>query len=196
MIYYPTIEGKRYTFRTATKADTKQIASLIDSVYREYGDRLQLEDADSDLLDIDSNYFSTGGTFVVVEDEKGQVIATHSVLPAVGKDGLCWFKRLYLHPAQRGSDMGNMLMNWAIVVAQSISLKRVEFWSDSRFHRAHQFFERFGFKRDGRERNMSDGSMPYSEYFFYLNLDEAKLVSILNIDSKDLIEVGSIGRLS
>lgn len=163
------------TLRKATNADGNAVAKLIDSVYHEYGDRLMLDGADSDLLDIEKNYFAVGGTFIVVESAAGEIIATHSVVPANGSDGLCWFKRLYLHPSKRGTDLGNILMNWAIVVAQRKGLKRVEFWSDSRFKRAHQFFERFGFQRDGRERDMDDGSMPYSEYFFYLNLKDARL---------------------
>lgn len=161
--------------RNATNADGKAIAKLIDSVYGEYGDRLMLEGADSDLLDIEKNYFAVGGTFVAVESAAGEIIATHSVLPANDNDGLCWFKRLYLHPTKRGTEWGNILMNWAIIVAQRKGLERVEFWSDSRFKRAHQFFERFGFRRDGRERHMDDGSMPYSEYFFHLNLKDARL---------------------
>lgn len=71
--------------------------------------------------------------------------------------------------------MGNILMNWTIVEVRRLGLKRVEFWSDSRFKRAHQFFGRFGFRRDGRERQMDDGAMPYSEHFFYLDLPDATL---------------------
>ncbi|TFZ03430.1 GNAT family N-acetyltransferase [Ramlibacter rhizophilus] len=171
----PTMRIGRCTLRAATNADAKAATALIDSVYREYGDRLMLEGADPDLLDIEAKYFQAGGSFIVVEDEERRIVATHAVLPAPGSSGLCSFKRLYLHPTHRGGEMGNVLMNWAIVEARRLGLKRVEFWSDSRFKRAHQFFGRFGYRRDGRERHMDDGAMPYSEYFFCLDLPDATL---------------------
>jgi hypothetical protein len=42
--------------------------ALIDAVYHEYGDRLCLENADRDLLDIDAHYIKAGGAFVVLDD--------------------------------------------------------------------------------------------------------------------------------
>ena len=49
---------------------------------------------------------------------------------------------------------------------------RVEFWSDTRFERAHRFFEKFGFERDGRIREMFDGVDPYQEYFYFLDVSQ------------------------
>jgi hypothetical protein len=49
-------------------------------------------------------------------------------------------------------------------------MHRIEFWSDTRFTRAHAFFARLDFHRDGRIRSMDDGYMPYQEYFFFRNL--------------------------
>ena len=61
-------------------------------------------------------------------------------------------------------------MDWAIEQARQEEFKRIEFWSDTRFTRAHRFFERIGFQRDGRIREMSDGWIPYQEYFFWYDL--------------------------
>lgn len=164
-----------YTLRLAGNDDLIGIRSLIDSVYREYGDSLNLDDADSDLLDIKENYFKKGAVFVVLVDEAQQVFATHSVFPL--QDGAGNFRRLYLLPSLRGSDWGNILMDWAILQAQAMRLTEIDFWSDSRFTRAHRYFERFGFQHDGRVREMSDGNMPYSEKYFRLQLANATLVS-------------------
>ena len=57
-------------------------------------------------------------------------------------------------------------MQWAFDWASSHAQTRVEFWSDTRFTRAHKFFRRLGFEHDGRVREMHDGLMPYSELFF------------------------------
>lgn len=155
--------------RPAHPADQDAIMALIDTVYREYGDRLCPEQADHDLLDIPGHYFRLGGAFIVL-DEAGQVRGTHAVLPEALRPGVCVFRRLYLAAAWRGGPWGTRLMQWAIDWALDHGMHRVEFWSDTRFTRAHAFFARFGFQRDGRRRTMDDGWMPYQEYFFFRDL--------------------------
>ena len=155
--------------RPVRPADQDAIMALIDGVYREYGDRLCLENADRDLLDIDGHYLQTGGAFIVL-DEAGQVRGTHAVLPEATRPGVCYFRRLYLEAALRGGPWGTRLMQWAIDWARDHGIRRIEFWSDTRFTRAHAFFARLGFQRDGRLRTMEDGWLPYQEYFFFRDL--------------------------
>ena len=155
--------------RPARPEDQTAIMALIDAVYHEYGDRLCLENADRDLLDIDAHYIKAGGAFVVLDDA-GRVRGTHAVLPEAARARVCIFRRLYLEAALRGGPWGVQLMQWAIDWARAHNMHRVEFWSDTRFTRAHAFFARFGFQHDGRIRPMDDGWLPYQEYFFFLHL--------------------------
>lgn len=155
--------------RLARPQDQPGIMALIDRVYREYGDRLCPENADSDLLDLDRHYFQAGGAFVVLA-EPGQVRGTHAVVPDAGRPGVCVFRRLYLDPCLRGGAWGAQLMQWAMDWARTAGMQRIEFWSDTRFTRAHAFFARWGFQRDGRCRTMHDGWMPYQEYFYWHDL--------------------------
>jgi putative acetyltransferase len=155
--------------RPARLEDQAAIRALIDAIYHEYGDRLCLENADRDLLDIDSYYIKAGGAFVVLDDAGG-VRGTHAVLPEATRAGVGVFRRLYLEAALRGGPRGAQLMRWAIDWARDHNMHRIEFWSDTRFTRAHAFFVRLGCQRDGRIRSMDDGCMPYQEYFFFLNL--------------------------
>ena len=62
-------------------------------------------------------------------------------------------------------------MDWAVDWSIKNKFHRVEFWSDVRFKRAHSFFEKYGFVKSGEIREMNDGALPYSEFFFYMNLD-------------------------
>ena len=155
--------------RPVRPEDQDAIMALIDAVYREYGDCLCLENADRDLLDIERNYLQAGGAFMVL-DEAGQVRGTHAVLPDAMRPGVCCFRRLYLEAALRGGPWGTRLMQWAIDWAGEHGMRRVEFWSDTRFTRAHAFFARIGFQHDGRIRTMDDGWVPYQEYFFFRHL--------------------------
>jgi putative acetyltransferase len=157
--------------RPATPADVDSLVALIDGVYREYGDVIYLDGADADLLDVDRYYRAKHGEFVVLDDA-GVVRGAHAVLPFADRPGVCTFRRLYLDPALRGGSVGKQLMLWAVDWAVAHDLQRVEFWSDTRFARAHQFFKRLGFRATGDVREMHDGAAPYSEYFFYGDLAE------------------------
>ena len=155
--------------RAATFNDQPSIIGLITSVYVEYGEKICLEGADADLTDIKNFYVQQGGQFWVLV-EGSTVIGTHAALPADSPE-ICRFRRLYLAKPQRGvSGWGARLMQVAIDWAREQSFRRIEFWSDVRFERAHQFFAKSGFRTDGNMRTMHDGHEPYHEYFFWMDL--------------------------
>ncbi len=163
------------SIRLATQADTDGIVELIDGILKEYGDRICLTPggSEADLLDIDGGYRAKGGEFWVLESvEKGvgRVVGTHATRPDPENGEVCTFKRLYLHSEFRGTNWGRELMQVTIDWARDSGFKRVEFWSDTRFKRAHRFFEKFGFQKSGEERHMANSVVPYSECFFFLEL--------------------------
>lgn len=163
--------------RIATNADCDGIVALIDGVLREYNDRICLEEggSEADLLDLQTGYFDRGGCFWVLEsiDDKGRssIMGTHATRPYPGKENVCTFKRLYLHRDLRGTHWGSDLMQVTIDWANEKQFGSVEFWSDTRFERAHRFFEKFGFQKTGRRREMDDSAIPYAEFHFRLELE-------------------------
>jgi putative acetyltransferase len=156
--------------RPACNADSPQIQALIARCFAEYGEQVCLEGADKDLLDLHGNYDQCNGAFVVLEID-AQIRGTHAVLPMEERPEVCYLRRLYLDSDLRGSGWGDRLMVWAVEWAQEHQMKRVEFWSDIRFKRAHRFFGRYGFETDGRVRQMNDNVEPYKEIFFFLDLE-------------------------
>ena len=157
--------------RRATNNDSNEIISLITSIYNEYGEIMYTEGADRDLLDIRGHYHAKGGDFIVMVNEVDEIIGSHATLPINTKDGVLTFRRLYLKKNYRGEGAGKKLMDWAVKWSIENQFNRVEFWSDVRFKRAHDFFEKYGFVKSGEIREMNDGALPYSEFFFYMNLD-------------------------
>lgn len=157
--------------RKASNSDSDEIISLITSVYDEYGEIMFTEGADRDLLDINQNYHEKGGDFVVMIDQEKKIVGSHATLPINKKDRVLTFRRLYLKKTHRGEGVGKRLMDWAVDWSKKNKFHRVEFWSDVRFKRAHSFFEKYGFVKSGEIREMNDGALPYSEFFFYMNLD-------------------------
>jgi len=156
--------------RRATNNDSNEIISLITSIYNEYGEIMYTEGADRDLLDIRGNYHAKGGDFIVMVNEVDEIIGSHATLPINTKDGVLTFRRLYLKKNSRGEGAGKKLMDWAVKWSIENQFSRVEFWSDVRFKRAHDFFEKYGFVKSGEIREMNDGALPYSEFFFYMML--------------------------
>ncbi len=156
--------------RRATNHDSPALIALIDAVYREYGEVMHTAGADSDLLEIEERYCGRQGDFVVLEDKQHHIVGCHATLPIDPENGLLTFRRLYLNKSLRGSGHGIRLMDWAVEWARDKGYRQVEFWSDTRFTTAHKFFEAYGFERTGDIRDMDDGALPYSEYFFRMNL--------------------------
>ena len=166
----PFSDFPEFSIRPALNSDQDQIVKLIGDCYQEYGDQVVLHGDDSDLLDIEGNYRDREGEFIVVCNKTGVIIATHAVVPLDQPTGICTFRRLYLHSDLRGTGLGKALMIWAIDWARETNFRRVEFWSDTRFTRAHSFFGKLGFQTRGETRDMNDGFQPYSEFFFWLDI--------------------------
>ena len=57
--------------------------------------------------------------------------------------------------------------------AKDQGIDRIEFWSDTRFERAHRFFAKFGFEKNGDVRSMDDSHEVYKEFFFFLDLPQS-----------------------
>jgi len=151
-------------FRTE---DRDAVIALIDSVYREYADRVHLEKAEADLMNVPANY--PPGHFMVLE-EAGEIRATIAFSPDPERPGVCYLKRLYLDARLRGTGAGAQLLNWFLETARRLGMTRAELWSDVRFERAHAFYRKHGFRNDGEIREMDDSWQPYREYFFWTDL--------------------------
>ncbi len=157
--------SQNVSIRLATDSDSQSIIGIIDSVLNEWNDAVCLKGSEADLLTIQKSYHDAGGVFVVMEID-GKVAGTHAVLPIDVEKGLCTFKRLYLRKDLRGTSAGKDLMQWNIDWAKAHDFEKIEFWSDTRFDRAHKFFEKFGFKKGEQTREMNDSHETYWEYYF------------------------------
>ena len=158
--------------RIAHNQDSQGVIDLISRCYSEYDDLVCLEPggAEAELLDLVANYRGKGGEFWVL-DLDGQIMGSHATIPFVETPQICGFRRLYLDKSLRGqTDWGHELMQVTIDWARQKGFQEVQFWSDTRFERAHKFFQKFGFQADGRVREMHDSHETYSEYFFRLEL--------------------------
>ncbi len=154
--------------RPATSDDRQGVIDLIATCYAEYDDKVCLDGAEQELLEIPQAYHKIGGQFWVLSDQQGTIFGSHAAYPENVEQRVAGFKRLYLDQSLRGGVWSQRLMQVTIDWSWANNFHKIEFWSDTRFERAHCFFGKFGFKKDGRVREMFDSHDPYSEFYFSL----------------------------
>lgn len=123
-----------------------------------------------DLPYVASNYEDAGGLlWVAVAEER--IIGSVATAPAGVVGGAWELTKLYLAPGLRGGGLATLLVEMAEAHAAAHGAARMILWSDVLFTRAHRFYERLGYRRDGRTRELHDISQS-SEYFFAKRLDD------------------------
>jgi GNAT superfamily N-acetyltransferase len=73
-------------------------------------------------------------------------------------DGLWEMCRVYTEPSTHGSGLGHLLLDTAEAHARAAGATRLALWSDTRFERAHRFYEKRGYVRHGPIRVLRDKS--------------------------------------
>jgi putative acetyltransferase len=101
---------KDFVIRDWQPRDRQKAADLIFAVLSEYGLECQADDADSDVLNVESAYWETGGQFWVV-DHAGQLVGTAGFYPVSRRPHSVEIRKMYLHPNVRGKGLGRWLLN-------------------------------------------------------------------------------------
>jgi N-acetylglutamate synthase-like GNAT family acetyltransferase len=130
--------------RPVEKRDIPQIIKLIGDVWAEYGCVLDTEIEEKYLLAPDEYFRAKDGDFWVVV-VKNEIIATVAVQMLGEKTAE--LKSLYVHKDFRRQGLGEDLTTLVIKYAQMKRAKEIILWSDTRFTKAHQLYERLGFKK-------------------------------------------------
>jgi GNAT superfamily N-acetyltransferase len=72
------------------------------------------------------------------------------------EDGVWTISRMYVDRSCRGSGLADRLLDAAESHAVAAGARRLALWSDTRFERAHRFYERRGYVRTGPLRALND----------------------------------------
>jgi len=150
--------------RSVKDSDRDGLIALIGGIFSEYeGVYLEPDDLDSDLQAYASYMDSIGGEGFVVDGDNGDLLACVSYAPLEGSR--FQLKRIYLSQGLRGSGMGLKLLHFAEDKARARGATEMELWSDTRFTRAHRFYEREGYVKQAYTRDLNDSSNT-TEYCF------------------------------
>lgn len=154
------------TIRPVRNKDAAGLIDLINRCFSEYpGVVVEPDGIDSDLNAYATALEKIGGEGFVVEQDDRIAGLVSGYLTASDQYQL---KRIYLDASLRGSGMGGKLLRLIEGRARACGAGSIELWSDSRFLRAHRFYQREGFTRSGRERELGDLSNSLEYHFVKL----------------------------
>lgn len=159
--------GEKISIRPFLPEDKSAVVSIIDSVYRDYNYKMDFDNFDSDLADIDATYRDSGGEFWVAEEE-GIVVGCVGILPHAGDS--CELKRLYVAKARRRCGLGTRLLSTARGWAIARGFRRMILWSDVLLSAAHELYVKSGFRATGQTRAIDPTNPTSVERRFEIDL--------------------------
>jgi putative acetyltransferase len=152
--------------REAVDSDSEQLIQLIGGVFDEYpGCVLDVDGEMPQLRRPASAFGEWGGRLWVAQlSDRVEGCVGLSVHEAVAE-----LKHLYVSRSTRGRGLGNRLCELVEEEARRRGHQRIELWTDTRFRDAHRLYERRGYARGVRTRELHDLSASV-EYFYEKSL--------------------------
>jgi putative acetyltransferase len=137
------------------------LIALIEPIFHEYEGVLFVLEEMPELERIATAFASGGGEFWCAFRSEALVGSVGYVPMGQGLE----LKKLYVAATERGHGLGARLLSLVEEAARRRGASFVELWSDVKFETAHRFYERRGYRRDGRTRELGDASDTVEYYF-------------------------------
>lgn len=145
------------TIRSVRDSDGPALAGLIAACFAEYAGCLY-EAAEFPELAAPASWYAPRGTRLIVAEQGGQVAGCTAATPLAIDMSSVEIHKVYLAPRLRGSGVAQQLLNAALSACDSNDHTALVLWTDTRFTRAHSFYERLGFVRKPVIRYLADVS--------------------------------------
>ena len=155
------------TLRPGRDDDAAGLIALIGACWAEYpGCVMDLDGEVPELRALASHYAARGGALRVAERAaSAEIVGVIAILPSDGEAarGPVWaISRLYVAASERGSGLAAHLLATAETHAAAAGALALELWTDTRFARAHRFYEKHLYRRvpesEGGLRALGDRS--------------------------------------
>lgn len=145
------------TLRDGLDSDAEGLIALIGACWGEYPGCILDVDGEVPELRALATYFRDQGGRLWVAEQDGRIIGMIATRPL--KEDAAWeICRMYLDGAARGSGLATRLLGTAEAHARASGAERMVLWTDTRFTRAHGFYEKLGYVRQGSIRILDDVS--------------------------------------
>lgn len=141
--------------REGRDSDAEGFIALIGACWGEYpGCLLDVDGEVPELRALASYFRDQGGTLWTAERD-GRVIGMVGTRPL--KEDAAWeICRMYVDAGARGAGLAGDLLRTAEAHARASGAERMVLWTDTRFTRAHGFYEKHGYVRQGSIRILDD----------------------------------------
>ncbi len=141
--------------RPARDDDAAGFIDLIGSCWAEYPGCVLDVEAEAPELRALATYFRDLGGMLWAMEREGRVIGMIGTRPL--KEDQAWeICRMYLDGGARGGGLASRLLDTAEAHARAAGAVRMVLWTDTRFTRAHGFYEKHGYVRHGSIRILDD----------------------------------------
>lgn len=137
--------SEAFELRAATNADGPEIRGLISSVLAEYRIAACETTTERDLLDIEANYWRTGGVFYVLV-LGSRIVGTMGLLRESSIS--CELCRMYLSASHRGRGLGRRLLDHALECARQRGFEEVRLETASVLKEAMALYCSVGFVQE------------------------------------------------
>ena len=146
--------GPAWSIRSGQDADGPAVIDLIWACWSAYpGIKMDVDREMPELHALSTYYANLGGALWVAESN-GHVSGMIAVHPI---DKPVWeISHVYVDPALHGSGLGHALLDQAEHHAIAAGAERLVLWSDTRFDRAHRFYQKRSYVRHGPIRVLHD----------------------------------------
>ena len=151
--------------------DAPGIIALITDCWLEYPGCVMDLDGENPELRALASYFSARDGALWVAEDAGEIVGVVGVKSLGGDEWeLC---RMYVAAPLRGTGLADQLAASVFAFVQAQGGVRLALWSDTRFTRAHRFYERHGFLRGPDVRTLHDLSqtMEYGYARIFRNIE-------------------------
>jgi GNAT superfamily N-acetyltransferase len=146
----------RAELRPARDEDADAVIEVIGGCWAEYPGCVMDVDGEAPELRALASYCAGRGGAAWAAESDGTVVGVVCVYPLAGGD---WeLAKMYVVGAHRGSGLANDLVEAAETFARGHGGTRIRLWSDTRFDRAHRFYEKRSYVRSGPLRALNDKS--------------------------------------
>ena len=161
-----------HVIRPAQDEDGTALVTLIGGCWKEYpGCDVPVEAEIPDIHELATSYAGKGGALWVAENGNG-VTGMIGVRP----HGDGWeISKMYVAAGARGSGVAQDLLGLAEDFARRHPAPKAILWSDTRFLRAHRFYEKQGYVRTGAIRTLHDLAQSL-EFHFEKPLGESTML--------------------
>ncbi len=140
--------------RPGRDTDAAGFIALIGTCWSMYpGVKLDVDGEEPHLRALATYYAEQGGA-VWASERDGAIVGMIATRPLDG--GMWEICKVYVSPDLHGSGLGHALLDTAEAHAIAAGATRLVLWSDTRFDRAHRFYEKRSYVRSGPIRVLHD----------------------------------------